>query len=115
MKKTYPKYLYHKSSITNRTSIMNRGLIPQVGLSYLCHWDSRKKLKPLIFLYDAAVCEYDTTYDDDIYRIDIEILDKRRITGDPDQSMRGCYVYSAVIPNTCCKIVYNGTGRDKLK
>lgn len=114
MKQSFSRYLFHKSSIANRNSIRNNGLIPQVGSSYQSHWDTKKDLKPLVFMYDATVCEYDTTYDDDIYRIDIEKLDKRKITFDPDRSMIGCYVYSAVIPNNCCSIVYYGTGRDKI-
>ena len=81
----------------------------------MCHWDSKKYLQPLVFLYDANVFEYDTTYDDDIYKIEIGKLDKKRMTTDPDRSMIGCYVYSAVIPCKHCSIVYYGTGRDKLK
>lgn len=114
MKRILPKYLYHKSPIDNRFSIMRDGLQPKVGESYLCHWNYKEGLKPLIFLYDKSVCEYDTTYDDDVYRIDTVKLDKRMISRDPDKGMAGCYTYCMQIPNTCCDIIHEGTGRDLL-
>lgn len=114
MKFSLPKYLYHKSAVCNRASILRNGLKTQVGLSYQCHWDDRKGLKPLIFLYDRNVLEYDTTYDDDIYQIDTEKLDKRRISRDPDKSMKGCYTYSGNIPFAFCSHIYKGTGKDLL-
>lgn len=112
MKKTLPKFLFHKSSISNRASIMHSGLKPQVGPSYFCHWDCKTGLKPLVFLYDSNVLEYDTTYDDDIYRIDTTKLDKQKIAKDPDKAMKGCYVYDETIPPNYCEIVYQGSGRE---
>jgi hypothetical protein len=114
MKFSLHKYLYHKSAVCNRSSILRFGLKTQVGFSYQCHWDDRKGLKPLIFLYDKNVLEYDTTYDDDIYQIDTERLDKRRISRDPDKGMKGCYTYSGSIPIAYCSLVYKGTGKDLL-
>lgn len=107
--------MYHKSPIGNRLSIMRDGLQPKVGESYLCHWDNKEGLKPLIFLYDNSVCEYDTTYDDDVYRIEIEKLDKRMISRDPDRWMKGCYAYSVPILSDCYDIIHEGTGQDLLK
>lgn len=112
MKRTWPKYLYHKSSINNRTSILKDGLKPMVGDSYFCHWNCKEGLPPLIFLYDRCVLEYDSTYDDDIYRIDTNKLDKRRLTTDPDKNMKGCYVYSIGIQPTSIDIIFQGTGKD---
>ena len=71
-------------------------------------------MKPLVFLYDKDICEYDTTYDDDVYRIETARLDKRKISSDPDRSMTGCYAYSAVITSLYCDMVYNGTGEDNF-
>lgn len=113
MKGTWPKYLYHKSSVLNRTSILNSGLLPQVGTSYAGHWEGKKKLKPLIFLYDKNVLEYDTTNDDDIYKIDIQKLDKRRISRDPDKDMKGCYCYSLQIATCYFTLVDEGTGEER--
>ena len=112
MKRALPHYLFHKSAISNRTSIICNGLLPKIGISYFCHWDCRPGLKPLIFLYDRNVLEYDTTYDDDIYRIDVSKLDKREITEDPDKCMKGCYVYNKSIPPAYCEIIYKGSGLD---
>lgn len=115
MNKRIPKYLFHKSPISNRVSIKRYGLLPFVGPSYLCHYNFKNNLKPLVFLYDRNIIEYDTTYDDDIYRIDTEKLDKRRFAKDPDRSMVGCFVYSAMIPNTCYEIIYKGAVRDNIQ
>lgn len=54
----------------------------------------------------------DTTYDDDIYRIDVSKLDKREITEDPNKCMKGCYVYNKSIPPAYCEIIYKGSGLD---
>lgn len=112
MNKEIPKYLFHKSSPYNRLSIRHYGIVPQLGPSYICHWNFKKGLKPLVFLYDINICKYDTTYDDDIYRIDTTKLDRRRLTMDPDRTMVGCFAYSAVIHDTCYEIVYKGKGKD---
>ena len=73
----------------------------------------KKKLKPLIFLYDKNVLEYDTTNDDDIYKIDIQKLDKRRISRDPDKDMKGCYCYSLQIATCYFTLVDEGTGEER--
>lgn len=112
MNKTRPKYLFHRSSPLNRSSIMHSGLLPKIGPSYLSHWENTTTLRPLIFLYDQNVREYDTTYDDDIYQIDVQKLDKRRISADPDKYMQGCYCYSSQIPTDCFTLIYKGTGKE---
>lgn len=110
MRGVLPKYLYHKSSAHNRISILHNGLYPQIGPSYFCHWEGKKILKPQIFLYDRNVLEYDTTYDDDIYKIETSKLDKRLISRDPDKSMQGCYCYSSNICPDNIEIIYKGSG-----
>lgn len=107
--------LYHKSGYFNRKSILKNGLIPQVGPSYQAHWDDAEDLKPYIFLYDHNKVpdgEYDSTYDDDIYAIDVKQLDKSSLSKDPDRDMKGCYVYSAPIPPSAIKLVYKGSKKD---
>lgn len=108
-------YLYHKSPISCRKSIMKGGLVPSVGDSYKAHWEDEENLKPYIFLYDHDSVrggEYDSTYDDDIYRIDVSKLDKGHLHRDPDRSMRGCYVYDEVIPKNAIELVYKGSRKD---
>lgn len=112
MKGTMPKYLFHKSSPLNRGSILHSGLLPKIGSSYLCYWEGKKNLRPLIFFYDKNVMEYDTTYDDDVYKIDVQKLDKRRISRDPDKDMHGCYCYSLQIATRCFTLVLEGTGEE---
>lgn len=111
----FPRLLYHKAPIAFRQSIMKNGLIPSVGVSYKAHWDDRKDLKPYVFLYDHNTIdngEYDSTYDDDIYAVDVSQLDKKHIFRDPDKSMKGCLVYDIPIPTSAIKIVYKGSKKD---
>ena len=111
----FPRFLYHKAPIAARKSIMKNGLIPSVGDSYKAHWNDREDLKPYIFLYDHNTVnngEYDSTYDDDIYAIDVSQLDKKHIFRDPDKSMKGCLAYDIPIPISAIKMVYKGSKRD---
>lgn len=110
-----PRLLYHKAPISARQSIMKNGLKPSVGDSYKAHWDDREDLKPYVFLYDHNTVnngEYDSTYDDDIYAVDVSQLDKKHIFRDPDESMKGCLVYDIPIPISAIKLVYKGSERD---
>ncbi len=115
LKYKFPRFLYHKAPITVRRSIIKNGLVPSVGDSYKAHWDDMEDLKPYVFLYDHDTInngEYDSTYDDDIYRIDVSQLDKKHIFRDPDKSMKGCFVYDIPIPISAIKIVYKGSEGD---
>ena len=110
-----PRLLYHKAPITARQSIMKNGLIPSVGDSYKAHWNDREDLKPYVFLYDHNTVnngEYDSTYDDDIYAVDVSQLDTKHIFNDPDNGMNGCFVYDIPIPTSAIKLVYKGTEGD---
>ena len=110
-----PRLLYHKAPIAARKSIMKNGLIPSIGDSYKAHWDDREDLKPYVFLYDHNTVnngEYDSTYDDDIYAVDVSQLDKKHIFKDPDKSMKGCLAYDIPIPISAIKMVYKGSKRD---
>ena len=107
--------LYHKSPISCRMSILKKGLLPSVGDSYKAHWDDKEDLTPYIFLYDHNTInggEYDSTYDDDIYAIDVSQLDKEHLFNYPDGSMNGCFAYDIPIPTSAIKLVYKGTEGD---
>ena len=111
----YPRFLYHKSPIAFRKSILKTGLIPRVGDSYSAHWDDAEDLTPYIFMYDHETIEdgeYDSTYDDDIYAIDVSQLDKNCLFNDPDENMKGCLVYTKPIPPSAIKLVYKGSMKD---
>lgn len=111
-----PDAMYHKSNPINRDSIEKNGLLRKVGDSYSSHWEGEKNTKRLrkyIFMYDKNIAEYDTTYDDDIWEIDITKLDKSKAKGDPDKWMwrnKGCWVYTEDIPREAIKLVYKGSG-----
>ena len=107
--------LFHKSPISCRKSILKKGLLPSVGDSYKAHWDDREDLTPYIFLYDHNTInggEYDSTYDDDIYAVDVSQLDNEHLFNDPDNGMNGCFVYDIPIPTSAIKLVYKGTEGD---
>ena len=107
--------LYHKAPVSCRKSILRNGLTPSVGDSYKAHWDDMDDLTPYVFLYDHNTInggEYDSTYDDDIYVIDVSQLDLKYLDKDPDRYMRGCYVYSMKIPPSAIKLVYKGSKKD---
>lgn len=111
----HSRVLYHKSPISCRMSILKKGLLPSVGDSYKAHWDDKEDLTPYIFLYDHNTInggEYDSTYDDDIYAIDVSQLDKEHLFNDPDGSMNGCFAYDIPIPTSAIKLVYKGTEGD---
>ena len=107
------KYLYHKAPVNIRETILGEGLIPYVGDSYKSHWDDVEDLKPYVFLYDYDEWgEYDTTYDDDIYRVDITNLDMNHLFDDPDEYMKGCYVYDLPIEPDDIELIYEGADGD---
>ena len=113
----YPNRLYHKSPISCRKSILKKGLLPLVGDSYKTHWENENNdnLVPYIFLYDHNAIpngEYDSTYDDDIYMIDVSQLDKEHLSKDIDSSMIGCYVYDIPIPRQAISLIYKGSNKD---
>lgn len=111
------KFLYHKSPISFRKSILKNGLIPSVGDSYRAHWNDKEDLTPYVFLYDHDLInggEYDSTYDDDIYAVDVNQLDKKFLSRDIDKTMKGCFVYSKKIPTSALKLVYKGSNNDSF-
>ena len=111
-----PKKLYHKGNPYYRDDILKNGLIPKIGDSYrLFITDSGRgdrqlkdeELQPMVFLYDADVFEYDSTWDDDKYEINTDLLDKSLFRHDV---LSDCYTYSDIIPPKALKLIYKGTG-----
>ena len=110
-----PKVLYHKSPKAFRKSIQQNGLQPRIGDCYRAHYEGTStELKPLIFMYgyNKKHGEYNSTYDDDIWAIDVSKLDKEHIQPDMDAFMKNCYVYDLPIPTTSITLAYKGTGKD---
>lgn len=107
----FPDKMYHKSNPELRDQISKEGLKVKVGDSYKAHYDDKDDLEPLVFMYDKNVKEYDTTYDDDIWEIDLSKLDTSKIKKDPEKRISHyCYVYSKDIPVDAIKLIHKGTG-----
>jgi hypothetical protein len=98
------KILYHSSSPENRISIMKNGLIPSVGDSYSLHWDGDENLKPLVFLSTEP---YDSTWDDDIWEVDVEGL---TLLPDPDIDQINTRCVDSIIEPYRLKLIYEGSG-----
>lgn len=109
---TVPRFMYHKAPPYLRKVIGREGLKAQVGGSYSCHWEGEgKKLVPGVFLYNKDVGEYDTTYDDDIYEVDTQMLDMSKFDKDPDGYMYEAYgsvIFTDDIPPVCLRLVKRG-------
>lgn len=105
--------LYHKSNPYYRQEIAKNGLLPMIGNSYRAYYDGipKRKLKPLVFMYDRNVTEYNSTYDDDIWEIDIKQLNCRCIKKDMCPTLIGCYIYNKPIPTSAIKLIYKGSGK----
>jgi len=70
MKKDTIKTAYHKSNAGDRFSIKEKGLVPQVGESYLSHQpETVEKIGEVSFAILGREVEYDSTYDDDLWEI----------------------------------------------
>lgn len=107
--------MYHKSNPMFRDSILANGLIPKVGECYRIYWEDKTndELKPYVFMYNKEEHEYDSTYDDDIYEIDVNQLEQDRIKKDICPTLEGCYVYDKVIPISAIKLIYKGSGESE--
>lgn len=107
------KFLYHRANPSFRKSIMKEGLIPQVGESYEALYDgSDKELQPLVFLYDGEKDKehYDSTYDDDCWKIDVRFLKKSLLKVDEGVYGLHCYTYPETIPPKALSLIYKGSG-----
>ena len=116
--KKLPKYLYHKGNPKFRDNVLKEGLKPQVGDSYWTHYESeygtlKNELKPVIFLYDKNLEDYDSTYDDNIYQIDTSKLNNNKIRID-NALPNGCFIYLDIIKPTSFKLLYKGTGNSLI-
>lgn len=113
-----PKFLYHKSPPSIRNKIEKEGLKPTIGDSYKAHWEGKDiDLEPVIFAYDKEKQEYDTTWDDDIWQIDTNKLNKNNWKKDPDEYMTdafGSLIYNKKIPRNALKLIYKGTGKNNF-
>lgn len=111
-KRMFPTTLYHKSNPMFREQIEKEGLKLMKGESYSLH--SPEESSPLaIFAYFGDIDYYDSTYDDDIWQIDVSKIPNVEWFLDNEV---GGMIQSAVvtyqnIPREAIKLIYKGTGK----
>lgn len=98
--------MHHTSSPKNRNSILKHGLIPNTGVRRCL---GNENLPPAVFLSNKEFY-FDTTFDDDIYEVN---WDKSKMIR--DNAMENSYYQFEPIPIKYLKLIYKGTGIDKLK
>ena len=109
------KYVYHTSNPIFRDKISKEGLIPK-GKSE--SWLSDTKIEgKVIFAVNSDNPKdwWDSTYDDDIYRIDTSNLNNKWYA-DPnfDLGDNRIITFESIPPNSI-KLIYKGNGLDSIK
>lgn len=106
------RYLYHTSNPIFRDKIAKEGLIPK-GKSEA--WLSNTKIDgEVIFVVNSNKENYrfDSTYDDDIYIIDITKIDNKWYN-DPNFNDSLHLITFERIPLESIKLIYKGTGESE--
>lgn len=106
------QYLYHRANPFFRKKIQKEGLKPKVGESYELYLEDhfpRKKKEPLIFLFDDNSL-YDSCYDDDLIRIDMNYMNPSHISMDPGIPDGHTFTYDLPIPLEAIEFLYEGSG-----
>lgn len=100
--------LYHVSNPKFRESILDNGLLPKMGDSYLAHYENKENMGAVIFL--SRENDYDSTWDDDRYliKLSLEEFEALEFQNDPDVK-NGVYT-SKPIPSANISLFYMGTG-----
>jgi len=110
------RYLYHSSNPVNRDIIDKEGLRPMRGDQWL---ESTAIDGPAIFATDSENKEdyYDSTYDDDFWRIDTYKCPDVEWKRDPnfawDPNFKHIYAQQP-IPRVALKLIHKGTGEDRM-
>lgn len=106
------RYIYHVSNPKFRDTIAIEGLVPQPK-SEAWLSDTPIKGNALFVSNSGKQDEYDSTYDDDIYRIDTNLIPD--VVWQPDPNFgteQDVFLYTVhSIPLTAIEIIYKGTGK----
>lgn len=105
--------VYHTSNPIHRNFINKGGLIPKQeswGIAIGSDMNSELGDKKAIFATNNGE-HYDSTYDDDVWEINTSII-KNKWFVDKHFS-DGIYTFDS-IPRNAIKLIYKGTGNDKL-
>jgi hypothetical protein len=111
------EYLYHRSDIKNRDSIKENGLFPKTGVRRL---GVDKYKIDAIFATDSSKKEewFDSTFDDDCWRIDTSKIPDVVWYKDLNMGGYGSRNHHVMtlqsIPPDALQLIYEGTGRDTL-
>lgn len=109
------RYVYHTSNPRNRKSIDKQGLRPRRGVQWLADTPLSGKA---IFATNSENRDdwFDSTYDDDVWRIDITKCQEVRWDWDPNfigGHKQYHHVYTKqTIPRHALKLIKKGTGKD---
>lgn len=103
--------LYHKSNPAYRDSILENGLIPSIGNSYR----EMGGIVPKVFAYNSNDPNlYDSTWDDDIYEIDVSNLEQDFFIDSLYENDTRYLCTLLPIPATALILIYQGTGEDSF-
>lgn len=108
------EYVYHTSNPKFRDNISREGLVPQ-GRSEAWLTDTKIEGK-VIFCVNSENKEdwWDSTYDDDIYRIDTKNLNNSWYV-DPNFDLEDLRIITfEKIPKEAIELIYKGTGKSTL-
>lgn len=108
------RFLYHASSIINREKIENSGIIPYRGEQWLS--DTPIKGNAVFATNSENKSDwFDSTWDDDIWRIDTSKIKDIKWFIDPNVD-NGVWVYTkSAIPRNAIEMIKVGTGKDLLE
>jgi len=107
------KYLYHTSNPYYRDKISKEGLIPK-GKSPAWLSDTEINGKVIFAINSKSrVARWDSTYDDDIYKIDTSILDNKWFN-DPNFNDGIHIITFEHIPLNAIELIYKGNGTIKI-
>jgi len=105
------KIAYHVSSPQNRNSIKEKGLIPSVGECYASFYSDKKLLGKAVFVSLDKENLFDSLFDDDIWKIELD--ESIKWHKDPYMDFPFAYTYQTINKNNLT-LFYKGTGNDNL-
>jgi hypothetical protein len=109
------KFVYHTSNPKFRKSILKKGLIPTKGEQRID--DDPYGEAIFVTNSDKKKDWFDSTYDDDIYRINTENLSDVKWYKDRNMGLNKNNLYLVTfdkIPVESIELIYEGTGKDLL-
>jgi len=100
------KKAWHVGNPHFRKEILKNGLVPQIGASYSAHYDT-DHMGPVIFFSLDKNKLFDSTYDDDLYEINIP--KNLEYFEDPSMLLPNAYTKETIKPKYF-KLIHKGTG-----